>query len=51
MKNLQYSYSKLNFIHPLTDTGIIDKTLIPKKFLPQKQQEYYKLKYTFLISF
>jgi EPS-associated MarR family transcriptional regulator len=36
--------SKLNHIYLLTSSGVVNKTLIAKKFLLQKGQEYDKLK-------
>lgn len=44
IKNFKHSKSKLNYIYLLTPSGIINKTLIAKRFLIKKQQEYDKIK-------
>lgn len=44
IKNFQNSNSKLNYIYLLTPSGIINKTLIAKRFLIKKQHEYDKIK-------
>jgi len=44
INNFKNSDSKLNYLYLLTPSGIINKTIITKKFLRQKQQEYDKLK-------
>lgn len=44
IKNFQDSPRKFNYLYLLTPSGIINKTLIAKKFLIQKRQEYDKLK-------
>ena len=44
IKNFKNSDRKLNYVYILTPRGIINKTLIAKKFLLQKQQEYDKIK-------
>ena len=44
INNFKNSDSKLNYVYLLTPSGIINKTIITKKFLRQKQQEYDKLK-------
>ncbi len=44
ISNFKNSDSKLNYLYLLTPSGIINKTIITKKFLRQKQQEYDKLK-------
>lgn len=43
IKNFQNPDSKLNYIYLLTPIGVINKTLIAKWFLLQKQQECDKL--------
>ncbi len=49
IKNFQNSNNKTNYIYYLTPKGIISKTLIAKKFLQQKKQEYDKIK-TYLVK-
>jgi EPS-associated MarR family transcriptional regulator len=44
ISNFKNSDNKLNYLYLLTPSGIINKTIITKKFLRQKQQEYDKLK-------
>ena len=44
INNFKNSDNKLNYVYLLTPSGIINKTIITKKFLLQKQQEYDKLK-------
>ena len=44
MNNFKNSDSKLKYFYLLTPRGISYKTIITRKFLSQKQQEYDKLK-------
>ncbi len=44
VKNFRKSNNKLKYTYILTPSGIHEKTIVTKKFIAKKQQEYDKLK-------
>ncbi len=43
MQNFQNSNNKLKYVYILTSKGVYEKTIITKRFIIKKQQEYDKL--------